>query len=231
MAITPLLTSVIDGDFTFPVEVEGSPLITTDAITKSKIITRSYAVLNSTYVPLSQGFPDVIYNNAYLEHEQPSSIQGPILFFQRVFTEIPSPRTETRTVSFTMPGASQAQISFITGSAIAWNQYGAASPGTYAVRATVQIFYNTSPNFPTAPITVIRYNGRPVDFIGSVFTYSGNKTTQLSPTQSVVEPKWDFQGSTNPNILPIDWILEVNVSRWRGIIYQYEVVTVRTALV
>lgn len=229
MAIIPLLTNVFDGDFTFPVEVEGSPLITTDAITKSKIITRTYAVLNSTYVPLSQGTLDLVYRDAYLEHEQPSSIQGPILFFQRVFTQLPLSRTESRTVSFTMPGASQAQFSGLTGNAIAWNQYAAASPGTYSVRATVQIFYSTSENFPTAPITVIRYNGRPVDFIGQVFTYAGNKTTQLSPTQSVLEPRWDFVGFTNPNILPIDWVLEVNVSRWRGIIYQYEVVTVRTS--
>lgn len=228
MAIEALKTDIFDGDFTFPVEVEGSPLITTDELTRSKIITRTYAVLNATYIPLSQGVPDVIYNTAYLVNEQPSSIQGPILFFQRVFAQLPSPRQETRTVSFTIPGASQEQLSSVGGGAIGWNQYGKAAPGTYSVKATVEFTYQTTPNAATTPITVIRYNGRPVDFVGTVFVYVGNRTVSTGPGTSVVEPRWDFQGFTNPNGLPINWTLEVNISRWRGIIWQYETVTINT---
>lgn len=229
--IIPLTTFIADGDFTFPREVEGSPLISTDEITKSKLITRTYAVYNSTYVPLTQGVPDVIYNNAYLVHEQPSSIQGPILFFQRVYAQLPAPRSEARTVSFSIPGQSAVQTSAVSGFVIGWNQYGTASPGTYPVKASVAISYTTSPFSPTPPITKITFNGSPVDFVGSVFQYQGNQTVVLSPTQSIVEPKWGLVGFTAPTIIPNNWILEVNISRWRGIIWQYEIVTVNTSTI
>jgi len=42
MAITASIA--YDGDFSVPVEVYGSPLISTDPITRSKIIVRSYVV-------------------------------------------------------------------------------------------------------------------------------------------------------------------------------------------
>lgn len=223
--IIPLTTFIPDGDFTFPQEVEGSPLITTDEITKAKIVTRTYAVYNSSYVPLTQNTPDVIYSNCYLTLEQPSSIQGPILFFQRVFAQLPTTWVASRTISWTRPGKSKAQTSDTTGFFIGWNQYGEAAPYTSNVVAEVTTSYGLNPTPSVPDLTEILFGTNPVDFVGFVFVLVGNKTTVVSGV-SVTEPNWSLVGSTSPGSIPGVWIVEVNVSRWRGGIWQTEVVRV-----
>lgn len=229
--IVPLLTNIIDGDFTHPVEIEGSPLITTDEITRAKIITRSYAVLNSYYVPQNQGIQDAFYKTALLVNEQPSSIEGPILFFQRVFAQVPSPRIETRTVSFTLPGKSLASFSLRSGGAIGWNPYGEAAPYSTPANATVTTYYAANALFAQPPKTRITYNGAPVDFVGTVYKNAGTREVFISPTESTTEENWILAGSTSPLVIPGLFTVDVNVSRWRGNIWQMEVVQVLTALI
>lgn len=220
----------LDGDFTYAHEVEGSPSISVDEVTQAKIITRLYAILTDYYEPLPQDDPDPVYANAYLITEQAAGIQGPIFFFQRIYAEIPDTRTEHRAVSFTIPGKSKVDTSAETGSPVGWNQYGAASPGTYSLKADVIISYALGPDAPTLPVTAVLYNGAPVDFIGSVYEYIGNHTVEVSPGNNVFEPLWLPAGVTVPNTMPIDWIAEVNVTRWRGNIWQYEQITVHPSL-
>lgn len=225
MAIIPLTTFIADGDFAFAQEVEGSPAISTDEVTRAMLIVRSYAVYSSAYVPLPQGTPDVIYSDAYLVNEQPGSIQGPILFFQRVFAQIPVSRTESRIVAFTKPGISDYDISHNTADPIGWNQYGRAAPYTANRVASVVFTYALNPIASVPALTVILYAGAAVDFTGTVFKYVGNVTFTVG-ADTVTEPSWELAGTTVPASSPSTWVVETNFRRWRGPIFETEVVQV-----
>ena len=226
--IVPLTNYIADGDFTFPVEVEGSPMISTDEVTKSLLITRTYAVYTANYVPTTAaGIVDPRYTTAYLVNETPVSIQGPILFFNRNFAQIPLGRVESRTIAFTRPGVSATQQSNITGRIIGWNQYGKSAPYTANVVAQVTYSYGLSATPSTPALTRILYSGSPVDYVGFVFSYVGNQIT-IKDGEPVTEPHWMAAGQTSPSSIPGLWIVEANVRRWRGPIFETEVVRVST---
>lgn len=223
MPVATLPDTVFDGDFDFPIAIEGGPLTSVDEVTKAQIITRFFVVKKSKYVPLTQGTVDPTIRDAYLITETPNSASGPLLFFQRVYSTLPPARTEPRTISFSLLGKSSVDRSAVTGAAIGWNQYGEAAPNTRDVNATVEISYAIDPNtFVRPPITKNSYNGNPVDFRGFVYKYVGNVV--VSP--ELTEPRWTLAGSTFFALYPALWIQEVNVSRWRGPIWQMEVVKV-----
>lgn len=212
-----------DGDFDHPIEIEGGPLISTDDVTGSIYITRKYAVKNVAYVPSAMGLPDRTFPKSYLVQETPDNIQGPILFFSRLFAQLPVTRTEPRMISFTYLGKSKEDRSKVTGRAIGWNQYGGGAPATRNVQASVAYSYAIDPaSFNKPLITKNTFNGVPVDFMGFVYAYKGNDKV----SDELTEPFWELIGSTFYALPPAIWIQEVNVTRWRGSIWQMEVVSV-----
>lgn len=231
----PLGDSYIDGlQFTTPQEVEGSPLITTDVITGASIINRSYAVFTASYQPLilapNQIIKDEQFPNAYLEIETPGSMKGPYTFFSRTFVGLPPIRSEPRLIPFTRPGVSAVQLSGVSALPIGWNQYGYAAPNTRNVTANVDISYAVNALFPIIPdktqiFLITGANKVPVDYIGQVYTYQGNVIVNIGANQ-ITEPRWQLSGSTFPPALPGIWIQEVQISRWRGVIWQMDVVSV-----
>lgn len=223
MALLPLPDPFIDGDFDTAVAVEGGPLISVDEITKSLLITRQFVVKADHYVPLPQGVPDPFYKDAFLVQETAGSKQGPMFFFSRLYAQLPKTRTEPRTVAFTFLGKSSFDESPVTNLPIGWNQYGAAQPNTRAVNGTSVFSYSIDPNtFARPPISKNTYNGNPVDFMGYVYTYIG----QVKVNADLTEPRWRLAGATFYFLMPALWIQEVNVTRWRGAIWQMEVVQV-----
>jgi hypothetical protein len=215
--------TVFDGNFETPIEIEGGPIFLTDDVTQALMITRQYVVKADNYVPLPQGTVDAFYKDAYLVQENPGSRQGPLFYFSRLYVQLPEERIEPRSVSFTVLGQSKADFSSVTLLPIAWNQYGAAAPATRNVVGQSTFTYSLDPNsFPKPPITRNTYNGNPVDFMGYVYDYQGN----VKVSDELTEPRWDLVGSTFYTLMPAVWVQEVNITRWRGPIWQMEVVRV-----
>lgn len=222
MAIEQLTDITYDGYFDFPQEIEGSPILSTDEVTKSLLVTRNYVVKASQYVPLPQGVFDGVYPLCALVNEQGTGHQGPLYFFTRVFAQLPESRTEKRLISFTRPG--RTGISINAGGIIAWNQYGTAAPYTRAVLANVAFsyYFNSVPSPPN--ITQITAFDVPVDYYGQIYNYAGNITVTIDGV-SVVQPNWTLAGTTSPGSLPSTWIQDVQISRWRGNIWEMQVVS------
>ena len=132
---------IYDGTFSSAQEVEGSPSVGTDEITRALLITRTYAVGLTNYTPQAQGTADPGYANTYLINETPASIQGPIKFFNRNYAQVPSSRTENRMIAFTIPGKSEVVTSDISTLPIGWNAYGSSAPYTKQVLADVNYSY------------------------------------------------------------------------------------------
>lgn len=222
-------------------------MVSVDPITRSKVIQRSYVVRTAYYQNLLYNNPalpvaqvvvkDYQFPTAILVDENAGQIIGPMFYFTRVFAELPASRTEPRMVAFPQPGKSQAQFSAYSRLAIGWNQYWGGQPYTRNVLASVAYSYNTDPSaFVIPALTRITYQGVPVDYVGDVYTYQGNRTYATAPITGlsigdgflISEPNWVRQGSTVPPTLPGSWIQEVSIDRWRGTIWEMQVVTVPT---
>ncbi len=223
MAFLPRPDIFYDGNFDTPIAIEGGPLFTTDEVTDSLLITRQYVVKAESYVPLPIGTVDFFYKDAYLIQENPGNRSGPLFYFSRVYAQLPEQRIEPRSVSFTVLGKSRADISQVTALPIAWNQYGNGAPSTRNLNGESTFTYSLTPNsFPKPPITRNTYNGAPVDFMGFVYEYLGN----VKVNDQLTEPRWNLVGATFYGLMPAVWIQEVNITRWRGPIWQMEVVRV-----
>lgn len=238
----------VDGNFTFPVEVEGSPSIAIDEITRAMIITRKFCILRDFYSPLPQGTIDYQYKDSFLINEVQAQQQGPMLWFNRIFAQIPQARVEPREVSFTQPGRSAAQISKATLKAIGWNPYGASAPLTTFQLATATFTYAlqtslTEPPaslFPAVPtVSVLQFNGSPVDFTGQVYVNVGQVTepSLINPGTNVTETRWNLVGivggffpGTGGKLYGFasggDWIYSTAITRWRGPIFALEIVKI-----
>lgn len=235
MAVIPVPEPTIDGNFDFPVEVEGSPVISTDETTYGRHITRKYAVRRAVYNRLAYAVPDVQFPTARLVSEGGGNIQGPILFFDRNYSEIPGPRVESREIAFTIPGKSAVQISSVTGLPIGWNPYGAVAPQTVPRTARVEISYAAKTSLGQAPASLfnapaesaLRYQGAVVDYTGPVYVYVGDATIpRPDPNPPIVEPRFQFQGIVGGFFSGQDWVVSVNYSQYRGPIWQMEVVKI-----
>ncbi len=245
---------IIDGDFKTPREVEGSGGISIDEVTRAKVVKRTYAVERSFFQPLLRAdnpfavIPDAVFPDCILVEEMFDSIEGPILYFSRVFSQIPAARTEPKLVTFTMPGKSGVQTSQYTGKAIYWSNYGSGSPYTRAILATSSFTYkagNPQGLFTLPPLSQIFWDsptGRvPVDWAGDVYELKGlrvgrpyygpeviNNPSLLFITD-VIEPDWRKVGQTIPPTVPSIWTSEIGVYRWRGCIWCLEVTQVPTS--
>lgn len=227
--------ALFDALIDFPVEVEGSPAISTDEVTGSRVIKRLYAVRKSAYNPLAYASPDPFITTAKLASENPGNIVGPVLFFERNYLEVPQPRVEAREISFPYPGRSAVETSKLTGLPIGWNPYGAAAPQALPVLARVEISYAAVSSVGQDPRTLfnvplqsrLTFQGATVDFSGFVYVSVGNVSIpQPSPNPPVIEPRWQLSGSVGGFFSGLDWVYSVNVSRWRGPVWQMEVVKV-----
>lgn len=226
MPFLPILDNVPET----PIQINGSPVISTDEVTGSMSITRFYAVARDSYVPLLSGAPDPVYTDAYLVNENTDSVQGPIRFFSRNYQQLPDTRQEPLRVVFTIPGRSKETRSQWNNSVIGWDKYGAAAPYTRDVDATVTISYELNPPAVAInPVSVITFNGAPVDFIGSVYENVGAEVI-VRPNGNLSEPRFDYLGNTFPLTLPLIWTMENTIERWRGPIWERRVVTVNTIL-
>ncbi len=246
MAISQVIT--YDGDFSVPVEVNGSPMISTDPITRSKTIVRSYAVWKAFYNPLIYGtfqrIPDRQFPTAILIEEIQQQVDGPFFWFQRVYCEVPGDRTEPLVYAFPMPGKSAVTLSTLTGRAVNWRQYGNGAPYTRAVLSRVDFTYKAGDPgadgtllFTIPALTRIVYNSVQgpisVDYVGDVYEYAGTRAIVSQQGGISVltnaEPNFVFVGSTVPRTIPTSWIQEVTIRRWRGAIWEMATITVPTA--
>lgn len=221
---------IIDGDFETPQEQFDSPMISTDEITGSMAISRRYMQLKSFYRPLPQGEIDPIFRDAYLVNEAIESHQGPVVVFSRYYQQMPKPRDEPVSIVFTVPGKSKFTVSNITGQVISWDPYGAAKPYTREVIATASISYELNPPPVAPPLTAIKFNGAPVDFVGDVYEFVGEIEVKRPNGVYLTEPRFKYLGGTMPLIIPGLWVAENNVQRWRGPIWERRIVTVNTLL-
>lgn len=236
-----------DGDFSAPVEINGSPIISTDPVTRSKTIIRKYAQWKSFYTPLIYGtfakIPDRQFPTAILIEEVPEQTDGPFCYFQRIFCEIPSARNEPIAYAFAMPGKSSVTLSARTGKPVNWRQYGNGSPYTRVILSNIAYTYaagdpgvNGANLFTIPTLSRITFNSVTgpisVDYVGDVYEFAGSRAiTAIQGGITVLvdaEPNFVFVGSTSPRTIPATWIQEVNIRRWRGAIWEMSVITVPT---
>lgn len=233
MAVIPVPQPYIDADLSTPVEVEGSPIITVDEVTNSLHIRRLYAVLAVNWQKLGYASPDPQFPTARLVNETQDRRFGPVLWFSRFYSQIPSARPDTRQVAFTLPGKSAIQISQRTAGVIGWNQYGAGAPQTFSRDATVDYTYaavnsltqNPKTLFSPVAESALTYQGAKVDFTGAVYVAVGDVSIPQGLTlPPIVEPRWQLQGVVGGFFSGQNWIISVQITRWRGPIFQREVV-------
>lgn len=234
MAYTP----IYDGNFAAAQEVEPSPIVSTDEVTRALLITRTYAVGVSNYTPQAQGSLDPQYT-AYQINETNASIQGPVKIFNRHFATVPVTREEPRSVSFTVPGKSAIVTSDISALPIGWNPYGTAAPYTVPLLANAEYSYafvspGTNPRsvFTEPTPTTLMFDGQPVDFLGSVYESIGQATVaQGGGLPDIIEERFQFVGNVTGWTALTDWIMSVDIRRWRGPIWEMEVVTVPGSII
>lgn len=210
-------------------------MISVDEVTGSQHIKRAYAVKASNWVKLAYASRDPSFTAGRLVNENPGQRAGPVLFFDRNFSEIPSPRFEPREIAFTLPGRSAVQISSRSGAPIGWNPYGAVAPQTVPKLSRVEFSYaavtslTEDPRSLFSPVeeSALTYGGARVDFSGTVYVSVGDVSIPQGPTAPpLVEPRWNFQGVVGGFPSGTDWIVSVNITRWRGPIFQREVVKI-----
>lgn len=227
-----------DGDFSTAQEIEPSPIVSTDEVTRSLIVQRTFGVGVSNYVPLPQGSLDPLYPNTYLINETNASIQGPVKFFNRNYAEVPASWEEPRNIAFALPGKAAAVISSISSLPIGWNPYGVSAPYTKPLVANVQHSYAfVTPGFdPRASFTIpaltqLSYDGVPVDYTGDVYVSIGQATVvQGGGLPDIIENRFQFDGTVTGWTDGQDWVVSVDIKRWRGPIWEMEVVTLETLM-
>jgi hypothetical protein len=222
-------TPLIDGFFDTPREVEGSPWFSVDEVTLSFTIKRKYAQRTATYQPTTINFPDPVFPLAIFISENTADIQGPIMWFERIFSTVPNPRVESREIPFTRPGQSAAILSGLTNLPVGWNQYGTCQPNPRLRIATVNFTYNIGPTFNAPAQSQITYNGSPVDYFGPVLVpgpYVVVANNLPVGGKLIVEQRWISAGNTSPAVLGFTWIQDINISRWKGPIWQMEVISI-----
>lgn len=231
----PVPQPYFDANINYPVEVEGSPEISTDEVTGSRKIKRKYAQRKSLWTRIAYASPDPFFTSARLASEYPAQINGPVLFFERNYIEVPQSRVEPREISFPNPGRSAVQYSKLTGLPIGWNPYGAVAPQTLPVLARVEISYASVSSLSQDPKTLftiptqsrLSYKGGTVDYSGNVYVNVGNVSIpQPSPEPPIVEPRWQLDGTVGGFFSGQNWIYSVNISRWSGPVWQMEVVKI-----
>ena len=221
-------TSFKDGVFSYPIETEGSPMVSTDAVTTAKIVKRRYFVLKQFYSPLPQASLDIYFPNCYLINEEVGEVKGSYQYFTRTYIQVPPSRSEPRQVSFTYPGQSLVNISSVSGQPIGFDPHGISAPSTrpivatvtysYAVRTSISI--NPAVLFAVPSISFPKYQGAPVDYTGLVAINKGTRTL----SNGTSEPNFQIAGAVTPPSVP-PWIISVEISRWEGPIFQMEVVS------
>lgn len=231
----PVPAAYFDALIDSPVEVEGSPSISTDEVTGSRLIKRLYAQRKSLWNRLSYASPDPVITTAKLANENAGSIVGPVLFFERNYVEVPQSRVEPRQIAFPYPGRSEVQYSKLTGAPIGWSPYGAVAPQALPVVARVEFSYAAVASLGQDPKSLfavptqsrLTFQGGTVDYSGQVYVSVGNVSIpQGGLLPPIVEPRWQFAGSVGGFASGQDWIYAVNITRWRGPVWQMEVVKV-----
>jgi hypothetical protein len=240
---------LFDADIDLPFECEGSPAISTDEVTRAKLIVRTYAQKKDNYNPLVQGVRDARFTNAVLLNEQQSQQQGPVLWFNRNYAEIPSTRIEPVFISFSYPGKSAVVLSKLTGLPIGWAPYGLAAPltrqilakATYSYAALASPSQNPSTLFTAPALSELTYKGSRVDYTGSVYVAVGQvsvpqpalvvftgtpPTLVTTPQPPIIEQRYQFDGVVGGFFSGGNWIYSVNIRRWRGPIWEMEVIQV-----
>ncbi len=242
-----LASTVLDGDFSTPQEINGSALISTDPVTRSKTVIRTYVVWKAYYTPLIYGTFAVIkdrqFPNCILIEEVPQSVDAPFFYFQRIYSEIPASRDEPLVYAFSMPGKAAVTLSRLTGKPVNWRPYGNGSPYTRLILANVAYSYaagdpgvNGSNLFTVPTLSRIVYNSVSgpisVDYVGDVYEFAGTRAiTAVQGGITVLtnaEPDFVLVGSTVPRVLPATWTAEANVRRWRGSIWEMQIITIPT---
>lgn len=202
------MSAFLDGDFSYPREIEGSGTrVFSQFNTNDFIVTRLYVQAKNAYVPLAISTADYQYKNAYLVEESESKRDAAFVWFRRIYATVPTSRVESRETLFTFPGSAGLKLG--NGKVIGWSKYGAASPVSVYRAATVTITYSLGQPGTQNP-TTISYNGQPVDFTGVVYTDDGKTVL----------------GTTSPISSPSHFVLSDVARRWRGNIWEKETVSI-----
>lgn len=223
---------IYDGIFYVAQEIHPSPIVSTDEITQSLIVQRTYGVGVSNYIPAAQGTPDPGYASTYLVNETHVGMEGPIKFFTRNFRQVPSAWNEPRTIAFTLPGKSGVITSAISSLPIGWNPYGIAAPYSQPMVATVYHSYayvipglNPEAAFTIPARTFLTYDSKPVDYTGNVYASIGQATVvQGGGLPDIIENRFAYQGVVTGWSSGSDWVVSAEVKRWNGPIWELEVV-------
>lgn len=192
----------------------------------------TYKQFHRQYFPLPLGTTSARHPGCVLVEESPTERVGPenstLCRFTRIYAPVPPSRSEKRLISFTLPGQSAVQLSSISGKPIGWNQYGKASPFTLPVNADVEFNYaaNNGDFTLTAP-SRIKYAGALVDYVGQVFVNGGSEQVAYK-SNLISEARFVAAGSTDPLTIPVMWVLDPIISRWRGLIWEMQTITVNT---
>lgn len=229
---------IYDGNFSTAQEVHPSPVISTDEITRSRLWFRTMAVGVSSYVAQAQGTADPYISGGYLINESDAGIVGPVKFYQRNYAEVPGTRMEVRMIPFTMPGKSAVVTSDISSLPIGWNPYGVAAPFTQQMLADVDYSYvfvptGTNPRslFTIPDLTQLTFDDRVVDYTGDVYESIGQATVvQGGGLPDIIEERYAYAGTVTGWSEGQDWVVSVDIRRWRGPIWEMEVVTVPNLL-
>lgn len=234
-------------DFTIPRELQGSGArVFSEFNTSDFILTRLFYQAASAYKALPISTPDYQYKLAYLVSEVETKRDGYGVYFTRTYATIPTTRTEGREVLYTFPGrcgvlenstlipvsATGVGAAFYQGLGIpssiplfgtgkTWYKYGLGAPFTAYRNATVTYSYSLDEPEVQPPF-IISFGGTiqntagdfepqtSVDFVGTVYTPDGSKVI----------------GITNPSVLPSIFIVSDTARRWKGNIWEKELVTV-----
>lgn len=202
---------IIDGNFTAPVEIEGSGVRTFSQYnTADFLVDRLYVQERISYRPIPISSTDRVYPKAYMVEDSVLKTDGAFAYIKRTFMTIPSPRMESKNIVYTFPGESLQSITVVDGKIVySWDRYGAKKPASVFRSANLAYTYSLGQVAVDLP-TQILLDDSPVDFVGFVFAVDG---------QTLI-------GVTSPSVSPGTFIVSDNCHRLRGDIWERERVTV-----
>lgn len=199
---------IIDGDFSFPIEIEGSGARTFSQYnTFDYTLERLYAVNRLFYNPTIISVPDYQFPRAIMVEETVVKNDAAFTYIKRTFMTVPQQRIEGRNVAFTFPGSSRYSIT--SDGKASYDRYGNYKPATVYRQARVTYSYSqgqVTTGFPTQ----ILFQGQPVDFTGEV--WNADASTYL--------------GATDPIVAPDEWVVSDTCRRVRGNIWERELIQV-----
>lgn len=202
---------IIDGEFRYVIEVEGSGVRTFSTTnTNDFIVDRLYAIDRNYYQPQPIGVADHQFTGALLVEDVVTRVDAAFAYVKRTFMTVPSQRIESRTIAFTFPGQSRYTLNPTGGPPKAtYDRYGTNKPATVFRSARVTYSYSQGQVGVNLPTQII-FQNQPVDFTGEVWTDDASS----------------YLGATDPIVSPTTFVVSDVCRRFRGNIWERELIQV-----